>query len=60
MTPMCRVNVNPHATSCFYPTAKNATAWKHERVRSIVVKDRQFEVAIKRRGGYRFPLAVLQ
>lgn len=60
MPPMRGPDIDPLSTIRFYPTTNNATAWKHKRMRSIVVYDGQFKVTIKWRSRNPLPLGVLQ
>jgi hypothetical protein len=43
------LHINPTLGFCVDPTAQNAPAWKHERMRPLAVDDRQLKVTIKRR-----------
>jgi hypothetical protein len=55
---MCRADVNRPFGFCVDPSAEDAPARKHERVRALPVDDRQFKVAIERRGRYGVPIHV--
>ncbi len=53
---MRRVRDNWFAGFRVKPTAENTTAWKDERVCAVIIDNRQFQIAIKRRGRYGLPL----
>lgn len=38
------------------PTTKDASGWKRERVRAVIIDDGQLKIAVERRGGDWFPL----
>jgi hypothetical protein len=39
----------------FQPTIQDTSAWKYERMRTIIIYDRQFEIAVEGCGCYRLP-----
>ncbi len=55
MPPMGRLDIDALLGFGIHPTAKDTAAWKCERVHTIIIDHGQFEVAIKRRGGYGLP-----
>ncbi len=48
-------HVNALFGFCVNPSVKNAPAGKHQRVYPIIIDDGQFNIAVKRCGGYRLP-----
>jgi hypothetical protein len=47
LPPVSRLYVNPSLGFHIDPTAKNAAAWKHQRIRTLVVEDRQLNITVK-------------
>ena len=57
--PMGGMNVNSLLRFRFDPSTKDATTRKDEHVWPVAVNDGEFQVTIKRRFGYGFPIHIL-
>ena len=56
--PMGRPHVQPFLGLHFHPAVENTAAREHERMRTVIIDDGQFKVAVERRGGYMLPHSV--
>ena len=52
---MGRPHIEPLLGLYLHPAVENAAARKHQRMRTVIVDDGQFEIAIERRGGNVLP-----
>jgi hypothetical protein len=47
--------VDTFLSARFQPTIQNTPAWKYERMRTVIIYNRKFEIAVEWRGRYRLP-----